>query len=66
MINFPYQTPFQYLKKQISSIDDKIKYAIPILLDNVSVSLGLWSGYNVLAHHQRLTFQKNMLKLNLC
>ncbi|RLC64457.1 MAG: hypothetical protein DRI01_03370, partial [Chloroflexi bacterium] len=32
-------------------IDDKIRFVIPIMLDKVSVKLGPWSGYNVLAHH---------------
>jgi len=46
-----YQTPYQYLRKQLPDIDDKIRYVQPIILDNVSVKLGPWSGYNVLAHY---------------
>jgi len=46
-----YQTPFAYLKSQLPDIDDKIRFVIPIMLDEVSVKLGPWSGYHVLAHH---------------
>ena len=46
-----YSTPFSVLKAQLPDIDDKIRFVIPILLDKVSVQLGPWSGYNVLAHH---------------
>jgi transposase len=47
-----YQTPFSYLKSQLPDIDDRIRFVIPIMLDKVSVQLGPWSGYNVLAQHQ--------------
>jgi len=46
-----YQTPFAHLKSQLPDIDDKIRFTIPILLDDVSVRLGPWSGYHVLAQH---------------
>jgi hypothetical protein len=46
-----YSTPFAHLKSQLPDIDDKIRFTIPILLDDVSVSLGPWSGYHVLAQH---------------
>ena len=46
-----YQTPFAYLKSQLPDLDDKIRFAIPIMLDKVSVELGPWSGYHVLAQH---------------
>ena len=46
-----YQTPFAYLKSQLTDIDDKIRFVIPIMLDKVSVQLGPWSGYHVLAQH---------------
>ena len=42
---------YQYLKMQLPEIDDNIRYVQPIILDDVSVKLGPWSGYNVLAHH---------------
>jgi transposase len=46
-----YKTPFAYLKSQLPDIDDRIKFVIPIMLDDVSVRLGPWSGYHVLAQH---------------
>lgn len=46
-----YKTPFEYLKEQMPDIDDEIRKVVPIMLDNVSVELGPWSGYNVLAHY---------------
>ena len=45
------KTPFEYLKEQIPEVDDTIRYAQPFILDDVSVKLGPWSGYNVLAYH---------------
>jgi hypothetical protein len=47
-----YQTPFAHLKLQLPDIDDKIRFTIPIMLDDVSVRLGPWSGYHVLAQHR--------------
>ena len=49
-----YQTPFSYLKTQLPDIDDKMRFVIPIMLDKVSVELGPWSGYHVLAQHRVL------------
>ncbi len=46
-----YQTPFSYLKRQLPDISDKIRFVIPIMLDEVSVKLGPWSGYHVLAQN---------------
>lgn len=46
-----YQTPYEYLKKQMPDINEKIRYSVPIMLDKVAVELGPWSGYNVLAQH---------------
>ena len=46
-----YQTPLSYLKTQLSDINDKIRFVVPIMLDKVSVALGPWSGYHVLARH---------------
>jgi len=48
-----YKTPFEYLKKELPEINDNMKYAQPILLDNVSSSIGSWSGYNVLAQNRK-------------
>lgn len=47
-----YQTPFSYLKRHLPDIDDTIRFVIPIMLDNVSVQLGPWSGYHVLGQHR--------------
>jgi len=49
-----YQTPFAYLMSQMLAIDDRIRFVIPIMLDDVSVRLGPWSGYHVLAQHRWL------------
>lgn len=46
-----YQTPFAYLKSQMPDIDDRIRFIIPIMLNDVSVRVGSWSGYHVLAQH---------------
>ncbi len=45
------QTPFAYLKTQAPQINDRMKYVIPFMLDDVSVKLGPWSGYNVLVQN---------------
>lgn len=44
-------TPF-LLKRQLPDVSDKIRFVIPIMLDEVSVKLGTWSGYYVLAQKQ--------------
>jgi len=49
-----YQTPFAYLKQKQPHIDDHLRLAQPFILDDVSVELGPWSGYNVLAQHHLL------------
>lgn len=46
-----YKTPFEYLKIQMPTVPDSMKYAQPILLDTVSTKIGDWSGYNVLAQN---------------
>lgn len=48
-----YKTPFEYLKKQMPQLNENMKYAQPILLDDVSTKIGDWSGYNVLAQNLR-------------
>jgi hypothetical protein len=45
------KSPYEYLKAEMPEINDKIRYVIPIMLDKVSVELGPWSGYHVLAQH---------------
>lgn len=47
-----YQTPFAHLKQQLPDLDDNIRYFHPFMLDDVSVKLGPWSGYNLLTQHQ--------------
>ncbi|OGO04123.1 MAG: hypothetical protein A2Y60_04245 [Chloroflexi bacterium RBG_13_54_9] len=46
-----YQPPYLYLKQQLPDLDDNIRLVVPILLDEVAVALGPWSGYNVLAQN---------------
>ena len=41
----------QYMKMQMPEINDTIRFAQPFILDDVSVKLGPWSGYNVLAQN---------------
>ena len=45
-------SPYEYLKKQMPLINDKIRIVPPIILDNVTVDLGEWSGYHRLAQYQ--------------
>jgi len=47
-----YQTPYQHLKKELAEVDSNIRFVIPIMLDKVSVQIGRWSGYNVLAQNR--------------
>lgn len=46
-----YQTPIEHLKKELPDVDDTIGHVVPILLDDVSVVLGPWCGYHLLAQH---------------
>lgn len=48
-----YRTPFQALQAQLPDLDAAIRAPPPFLLDNVSVQLGPWSGYNVLAQYRK-------------
>jgi hypothetical protein len=41
------------LEEQLPDLDEGIRFVVPILLDNVAVELGPWSGYHVLAQHPR-------------
>lgn len=47
-----YKTPLEHLKMQLPEINDTIRFVQPFMLDDVSVKLGPWSGYNVLAQNQ--------------
>ena len=46
------ETPVQRLFKQEPHLDAKIKFVPPLILDNISIDLGEWSGYHLLAHHR--------------
>lgn len=44
-------TPFQHLSSQMPTLDARIRIVPPLFLDNISVDLGPWSGYHVLAQN---------------
>ena len=44
-------TPFQHLSSQMPELDARIRIVPPIFLDNISVDLGPWSGYHLLAQN---------------
>ena len=46
------QTPYVALKKQLPEIDARIRVVPPIILDRISVELGPWSGYHLLAQYR--------------
>ena len=48
------RTPFTALQEQLPTIDARIKVVPPIILDRVSVELGPWSGYHLLAQYLSL------------
>ena len=48
-----YSTPFAHLKQQYPDVNDNIRFFQPFILDDVSVKLGPWSGYNLLAQYLR-------------
>lgn len=54
-------TPFQYMHSQMQTIDDRIRIVPPLFLDNISVELGPWSGYHVLAQYHMI--QKRLNKV---
>jgi transposase InsO family protein len=47
-----YQTPFMHVSRQSPDLDHRLRFVQPLMLDDVAVALGPWSGYNVLAQHQ--------------
>jgi transposase len=47
-----YQPPFAHLMHHSADIDHKLRFVQPLILDDVAVALGDWSGYNVLAQHR--------------
>lgn len=50
--------PYKYLKQQAPTLDDRMKVVPPIILDNVSLDLGPWSGYHVLAQYLTRIIEK--------
>ena len=48
-----YQTPFAHMMLHSADIDHRLRFVQPLILDNVAVALGPWSGYHVLAQHPR-------------
>jgi len=44
-------TPVQRLFEQDHDLNDKIKFIPPLILDQISVDLGDWSGYHLLAQN---------------
>src|SRR3989339_2145264 len=48
------RTPFQTVREQCKNIDDRMRIVPPIILDRVSVKLGTWSGYHVLAQYRMI------------
>jgi transposase len=45
-------TPYQHLATQMPTLDARIRIVPPLFLDNISVDLGPWSGYHLLAQNQ--------------
>jgi transposase len=45
------RSPWQHLTATAPDLDAKIRFVPPILLDDIAVQLGDWSGYHLLAHH---------------
>jgi transposase len=48
-------TPFAHLYSQMPELDDRIRVVPPLFLDNISVDLGPWSGYHLLAQDHNNT-----------
>jgi transposase len=44
-------TPFSHLMRLSPHLDARMRFIPPLILDNISIQLGDWSGYHVLAHH---------------
>lgn len=59
------ETPFQRLTQQIPELDTRIKVVPPLFLDNISLDLGPWSGYHLLAHYQNSMKQSWAILLNI-
>lgn len=46
------KTPFDVVVKHLPAVDARMRVVPPIILDRVSVDLGPWSGYHVLAQYR--------------
>jgi len=44
-------SPWQHLVATSPDLDARIRFVPPILLDNIAVQLGDWSGYHLLAQY---------------
>jgi transposase len=49
-------SPFKYLSLQMPQLDARIRIVPPLFLDNISVDLGPWSGYHLLAQNHIVFF----------
>ena len=49
------ETPVQCLFRQEPQLDARITFVPPLILDNISVDLGPWSGYHLLAQHPEIS-----------
>jgi len=47
------RSPWEHLVANSPDLDAKIRFVPPILLDNIAVQLGDWSGYHLLAQYQK-------------
>jgi transposase len=50
------RSPWEHLVANSPDLDAKIRFVPPILLDNIAVQLGDWSGYHLLAQYQNLLY----------
>ena len=56
------RSPWEHLVTVSPDLDAKIRFVPPILLDNIAVQLGDWSGYYLLAsHHSQSTGSANLI-----
>ena len=47
-----YQTPYARVMRECPDLDHRLRFVQPLILDDVAVAIGPWSGYNVLAQHR--------------
>ena len=55
-------TPYQYLSSQMPTLDARIRIVPPLFLDNISIDLGPWSGYHLLAQYRKREIPNFLLK----